>query len=147
MSRAHPTWYGNVIRSYIAWLIAAAMALAAAWPLWHSSQTNPGVDAVAAFVGSIVVFLAVGVVAGVVMNRVVSLPYASSLATLVCLGLALVILVVDLRLVWWLLAVAPGIGAAVAAIPGASGATCERIFLWIYGFLLIELVVTFLIWA
>ncbi|MFJ9390376.1 hypothetical protein ACIRON_16240 [Nocardioides sp. NPDC101246] len=146
MSREHPTWYGNVIRSYAAWLIAVAMALAAAWPFWHDWQTNPGVDAVASFVWSIVVFLAVGIVAGVVMNRVFSLPYASSLATL-GFGLALVILVADLRLVWWLLAVAPGIGAAVAAIPEASGNICERICLWTYGFLLIGLVVIFLVWA
>lgn len=147
MSREHPTWYGNVIRSYVAWLLAVAMAVVAAWPFWHSSQTNPGLDAVAAFVGSIVVFLAVGVVAGVVMNRVVSLPHASGLVTLGCLGLALVILVVDVRLVWCLVALAPGIGAVVAAIPGASGDTCERICLWIYGFLLIGLVVLFLFWA
>ncbi|MFE3998215.1 hypothetical protein ACFX43_05350 [Nocardioides sp. YIM B13467] len=40
MSRPDPTWYGNIIRSYVAWLVAGALALAAAWPLWHYSQNH-----------------------------------------------------------------------------------------------------------
>lgn len=139
MSREHPAWYGNVVRSYVAWLIAVAMALAAAWSFWRYSQTL-GEDAFGAFLWSLFLFLAVGVVAGVVLNRVVSLPHVSGLVTLGFLGLAFVTVVVDVRLAWALFALAPGIGAAVAAIPGASGDTCEQICLGIYGCLLIWLV-------
>ena len=64
MSRPDPTWYGNVIRSYVAWLIAGALALAAAWPLWHYSQSHSGSFAFGAFGWSIIVLVAVGVVAG-----------------------------------------------------------------------------------
>ena len=132
MSRPDPTWHGNVIRSYVAWLIAGALALAAAWPLWHYSQSHSGSFAFGAFGWSIIVLVAVGVVAGVSLTRAVALPCASGLVTLGVLGLAYVAVLVDVRLAWALLVLAPVAGAAVAAIPAASRGTCEWICVGIY---------------
>lgn len=100
MSRPDPTWFGNVIRSYVAWLVAGALALAAAWPLWHYSQNRSGSLAFGAFGRSIIVLVAVGVVAGVSLTRAVALPCASGLVTLGFLGLVYVAVLVDVPLAW-----------------------------------------------
>ena len=141
MSRPDPTWYGNVIRSYVAWLVAVAVALAAAWPLWHYSHNHTGSFAFGAFGWSITVLVAVGVVAGVSLTRAVALPCASGLVTLGVLGLAYVAVLVDVRLAWALLVLAPVAGAAVAAIPAASRATCECICVGIYAGVLVWVMV------
>ena len=141
MSRPDPTWYGNVIRSYVAWLVAVAVALAAAWPLWHYSHNHTGSFAFGAFGWSITVLVAVGVVAGVSLTRAVALPCASGLVTLGVLGLAYVAVLVDVRLAWALLVLAPVAGAAVAAIPAASRATCEWICVGIYAGVLVWVMV------
>jgi hypothetical protein len=146
VSRPDPTWYGNVIRSYAAWLIAVALALGAAWPSWHHSQTDSGLGGFGAFVWSLIVLLVVGIVAGVVLNRVVGLPCASGLVTLGSLGLAYLALLFDDRLAWTVFALSPGVGAAVAAIPAASSPTVERICVGVYAALLV-LVVAGLTWG
>ncbi|HEY9411061.1 MAG TPA: hypothetical protein VIP77_15890 [Jiangellaceae bacterium] len=146
MSRPDPTWYGNVIRSYVAWLIAGALALAAAWPMWHQSQTDSGLVGFGAFVWSFIVLLVVGIVAGVVLNRVLALPCASGLVTLGSLGLASLAILVDDRLAWTVFVLSPGVGAAVAAIPAASSPTVERICVAVYAALLL-LVVAGLTWG
>lgn len=141
MSRPDPTWYGNVIRSYVAWLIAVGLALAVAWPLWHYSQNHSGSAAFGAFLWSMVVLAAVGVVAGVALNRVVALPCVSGLVTLGFMVLAYLAMLVDARLALALFALSPGVGASVAAIPAASHATCERVCAGIYTALLVLVVV------
>lgn len=85
MSRSDPTWYGAILLSYAAWIVAVALA-AAAWPMWRWVLNFEGWGDPFARLGWVIVAFGM-VVAGVglVLTRLFGLPGLSGLVTLGCL--------------------------------------------------------------
>lgn len=117
MSRSDPTWYGAILLSYAAWIVAVALAVAA-WPMWRWVLNLDGWgDPFDRFGWVIVAFVTVVAGGGLVLTRLFGLPGLSGLVTLGCLALSYPAAAIDPALTVILLAFAPGAGAAVAGTP------------------------------
>ena len=118
MSRSGPTWYGAILLSYAAWIVAVALAVAA-WPIWRwvLNFEGWGDDPFARLGWVIIAFVAVVAGGGLVLTRLFGLPGLSGLVTLGCLALSYPAAAIDPALTVILLALAPGAGAAVAGTP------------------------------
>ena len=116
MSRPDPTWYGAILRSYAAWIVAVALA-GVAWPMWRWVILEGSGDPFARLGWVIVASVTVVAGGGLVLTRLFGLPLVSGLVTLGCLALSYPAAAIDPALTVILLAFAPGAGAAVAGTP------------------------------
>ncbi|MGY0387196.1 hypothetical protein ACWZJV_09520 [Nocardioides sp. WG-D5] len=116
MSRPDPTWYGTILRPYAAWIVAVALAVAA-WPMWRWVILEGSGDPFDRLGSVIIAFVTVMAGGGLVLTRLVGLPWLSGLVTLGCLALSYPAAAIHPALPVILLAFAPGAGAAVAGTP------------------------------
>lgn len=114
MSRSDPTWYGAILLSYAAWIVAVALAVTA-WPMWRWVLNFEGWGDPFARLGWVIIaFVTVVAGGGLVLTRLFGLLGLSGSVTLGCLALSYPAAAIDPTLTVILLALEPGAGAAVA---------------------------------
>ena len=137
VSKSDPTWYGETLRSYAAWITAAIAAAAAGWAslLWGLSIDRwDGFDALQS---AIVAFVTVGAATGLVLSWVSGLPGVSGLVTLCGIVLGFLAYAVNPPLGWSVALFAPGVGAAVATSPIVHHPAARYVYIGVLTFVMV----------
>ncbi|MEU0314295.1 hypothetical protein [Nocardioides sp. NPDC006273] len=137
MSESEPTWYGEILRSYAAWISAAITAAAAGWSLLLWALNNQRGDGLDALGWAIVAFVMVGAASGLVLSWVSGLPGVSGLVTLGGIVLGFITYAVSPPLGWSIALFAPGLGAAVATTPMVHHPAARNVYIGAYTFVLL----------